>query len=231
MQSAFFLLALGVLVSLRWYEHYSEIVQWSLVIAFCLFCVGVAQVIAMLFDRKLMEYHDLAVLIERLRNVEHELEARGGIGRGMYEKAESIEAKLPKGLLKDIFDLAEIRNKAMHGSVQIPNAAEVHKKARRLYARVRFSNFGFIVLHWFTLLMFWIATALFAYLFYIYFFASAKELTLGVPLVLVGGSYFVNRLFHSMMGDVGYLLILLILGGVFYKPLYEIATKVVAYAF
>ncbi len=230
-QSAFFLLAVGILAALRWYEHYSEIVHWSLAIAFCLLCVGVMQVIVMLFDKKLMEYHDLAVLIERLRNVEHELEARGGIGRGMYEKAESIEAKLPKGLLKEVFHLAEIRNKAMHGNVQIPNAADVHKKARRLYIRVRFSNFGFNVLHWLTLLVFWIATALFAYLLYLHFFAKAEEFTLGVFLVMVGGIYFVNRLLHSMMGDVGYLLILLILGGVFYKTLYEIVTKVAAYVF
>ena len=229
-QSAFFLLGVGVLASLRWYERYSEIVHWSLVIAFCFLCVGIIQVIMMLFDKKLMEYHDLAVLIERLRNVEHELEARGGIGRGMYEKAESIEVKLPKGLLKDIFQLAEIRNKAMHGSVQIPDAAEVHKKARRLYTRVRFSNFGYVVLHGFAVLLFWLATALFSYAFYIYALKHGWTIHIGLLLVEVGAIYMLNRFLFYILEDVKYLLMLAILGGIYHNFLYTIVTKVVSYA-
>lgn len=50
-------------------------------------------------------------------------------------------------------------------------------------------------------------------------------------LVAAGVAYFVNGAVRSMMGDVGYLLIVVILGGVFYKPLYAIMMKVAAYAF
>jgi len=61
-------------------------------------------------------YNDLALLIEKTTRIESLLTYLHGEGKGIYEKAESVVDDLPHGFLEKIIEVAEIRNRAVHGN-------------------------------------------------------------------------------------------------------------------
>lgn len=58
---------------------------------------------------------DLELAIRRSKRLEHRLrDAHGGTGRGLHELVSSIEAQLPRELVKRLRFVATMRNKLVH---------------------------------------------------------------------------------------------------------------------
>lgn len=74
-------------------------------------------------------YRELAKLMLVCRRIEKNLNQRGGEGKGMWEKAKCIEKSLPSGMVDRIFEVAEIRNNAIHTKKTYTNMPEIIEKA------------------------------------------------------------------------------------------------------
>jgi hypothetical protein len=60
------------------------------------------------------------VAIDISRRIETALEAAGATGKGLHEKASSIEGRLPPGLVRKLRFIASVRNKIVHEDEVLP---------------------------------------------------------------------------------------------------------------
>ena len=67
------------------------------------------------------EYLDVVLLIRRTTKIESTLEALGGSGGGIWEKADSISSVLPHTFMQKIIKVGTIRNDAVHGDLKVKN--------------------------------------------------------------------------------------------------------------
>ncbi|MEM1184710.1 MAG: hypothetical protein AAGI53_06865 [Planctomycetota bacterium] len=77
---------------------------------------------------------DLDRIIKTSKRLESLLEhGLGGHGKGLHEKASSVESKLTPDLVRDIRTVATVRNKLVHeeGYDKIENRSEVFERAKR----------------------------------------------------------------------------------------------------
>lgn len=72
-------------------------------------------------SRKLEEYSDLVLLIRNTTKIESTLEALGGSGGGIWEKADSINDILPDFFMQKIIKIGTCRNDAVHGDLKVKN--------------------------------------------------------------------------------------------------------------
>ena len=77
---------------------------------------------------------DLDRMIKTAKRLEGMLErGLGATGKGLHEKASSVESKLGPDLLRDLRAVATVRNKLVHeeGYDRIDNRADVYARAER----------------------------------------------------------------------------------------------------
>lgn len=72
-------------------------------------------------SKKNEEYLDVVLLIRRTTKIESTLEALGGDGGGIWEKADSISSLLPNDFMQKIIKIGKIRNDAIHGDLKVKN--------------------------------------------------------------------------------------------------------------
>ncbi len=85
-----------------------------------------------------LQYRDLARLLPITKKMEHHLTKMGGEGRGLWERADSIKMLFPNSdlFMKNVLEVAEVRNNAMHGNPQIDNIDVVLEKATKLSSEI-----------------------------------------------------------------------------------------------
>lgn len=76
-------------------------------------------------------YLNTAKLVKKTAKIETILEQLGGVGGGIYDKADSTK-KFSKEFMNDLIKIAEIRNNAVHGNPIIHNFNIVIKDADKL---------------------------------------------------------------------------------------------------
>lgn len=101
------------------------------------FFIGLLQELLFVKNKKLYAYKELAKLLIYTRKIERGLENIGGKGKGMYEKAQSLQKYLPQSLLEDIFFVAEARNNAIHGSSKIDEYKKIIDKAKNILKTIK----------------------------------------------------------------------------------------------
>jgi hypothetical protein len=97
-----------------------------------LFCIAFFQTALLLKNKELIIYKGLARLLLLTKQMEEILESLGASGKGLYEKGYSLRSIISEDLLKDIFFLADLRNKAVHGYPEIKNEEIVIAKAKKI---------------------------------------------------------------------------------------------------
>lgn len=74
-----------------------------------------------MYEQQIEAYLPTAELLSMTTKIESLLEHLGGEGSGVFDKAKSLEKKLPFGFVDRVISLAEIRNQAVHGDPNIKN--------------------------------------------------------------------------------------------------------------
>ncbi len=131
-QLALFVAIFGPVYSLEYMETPKDWIVISLFASMSLLSFSLMQELYFIQNRTLYAYKDLTKLLIFTKKIEHALEQMGGEGKGMYEKAESIQGYLPENMLEHILAIAEVRNGAIHGDPKINDSQTTLKKARQI---------------------------------------------------------------------------------------------------
>lgn len=215
-QLALYLLPFGVLLALVEFDKAKKIFEISMQLSLVFAGIGAIQTIFLFFNKKLMVYKDLTKLLLVTKKIEAELESYGGYGKGMFEKAKSIEAYLREGMLDDILLIADMRNKAMHGNPYIQNASEVLSKAKKIHKQlVSMSSLSYKLKYYSAHFIMFTILYIAAKVIYMHFHLGAAFLS----LVL---GYMINKLVMNAFGYGGYIVLVCcgVLGAlamIFYK--------------
>lgn len=101
----------------------------------------------MLFYKDFIAYHHLARLLIITKRMEHSLENMGAEGKGLWEKADSVEQYLPDGMMDNILKIADARNKAIHHNPKIDDINSILQQAKTISNQLkRISTLFFIKL-------------------------------------------------------------------------------------
>lgn len=82
-------------------------------------------------DEEKSIYINTAKLVKKTAKIETILEQLGGVGGGIYDKADSTK-KFSKEFMTKLIKIAEIRNNAVHGNPIIPNFDMVMEDTEKL---------------------------------------------------------------------------------------------------
>ena len=158
---------------------------------------GILQTLFLLMNRKLYAYKDLTKLLMITKEIEEYLEALGAQGKGVFEKAKSVEEYLPQEMIDNILEIATSRNNAIHGEPSIKNAQETLNKAKsiRKYLKRMFKGNTFLrVITYILHTIFVTFTMMFAY----------EYRLIGASLLALFVSYFVSKFYLNAVGQVIY---------------------------
>jgi len=158
---------------------------------------GILQTLFLLMNRKLYAYKDLTKLLMITKEIEEYLESLGAQGKGVFEKAKSVEEYLQEGMIDDILEIATSRNNAIHGNPFIKNAQETLHKAKsiRKYLKRMFKGNTFLRVITYMLHAVFVAfSMMFAY----------EYRLVGASLLALFVSYFVSKFYLNTIGQVIY---------------------------
>jgi hypothetical protein len=114
-----------------------NILDIAAIIIIIFILIGLLQELFFFFNKKLYIYKDLAKLLIVTKKIENALEELGAEGKGMYEKALSVEDYLKASTIEELLVVADTRNRAMHSSPQIENINAVLKNSNRILKEIR----------------------------------------------------------------------------------------------
>ena len=203
-QLALHIIPFGVLFALVDFQNAETILRVSALVAVGCFGIALLQNILLFFNKKLMAYKDLTKLLLVTKKIEAELESYGAGGKGMFEKAKSIEPYLKEGMLDEILLIADVRNKAMHGNPYIENANEILQKARKLHRQLRSMSALSYKIKSFT------ANAMMYMLLYLLAKWVYENYHLGGAFLSFVFGYMINKVVMNSFGYGGYILSVLL---------------------
>jgi len=137
MQMGFFLGLFGLLYSQKYLAEVQHGYDISLLLIIFFTTIAIMQEFFFSFNKKLYVYKDLAKLLIVTKKIENALETLGAEGKGMYEKALSVEEYMQESTLKELLVVADARNSAMHSKPKIDNIKEILKKSNTILKEIR----------------------------------------------------------------------------------------------
>lgn len=136
-QSGLFLILFAIMFFHKYPHFHIAYIDIVYLLTGTFFFIGLLQELLFFINKKLYAYKELAKLIIYTRKIERGLENFGGKGKGMYEKAQSLQEYLPKSFLEDILFVAEARNNAIHGSSKIDEYKKIIDKAKNILKTIK----------------------------------------------------------------------------------------------
>ena len=165
---------------------------------FTLLSIALVQTLLIFQNKKLYAYKDLTKLLLITKKIEAELESYGATGKGVYEKAKSLKEYLPEEMLKEVFVIADARNRAMHGNPKIENALEHIKNAKEILTLLRSLSSTSYKLFFYLSHTIVVGISLLGALFFITRFALGQSLLFTLLL------YYVNKIMLIKLGVKNY---------------------------
>ena len=137
MQMGFFLGLFGLMYSQKYLTEVQRGYDISLLLIIFFTTIAIMQELFFVFNKKLYVYKNLAKLLIVTKKIENALETLGAEGKGMYEKALSVEEYIKESTLKELLVVADARNSAMHSKPEIDNINEILKKSNTILKEIR----------------------------------------------------------------------------------------------
>ena len=198
---------------------------------FTLLSIALVQTLLLFQNKKLYAYKELTKLLLITKKIEAELESYGASGKGVYEKAKSLKEYLPQEMLKEVFVIADARNRAMHGNPAIENAHQHIKNAKEILKILRsLSSTSYKLFYYISYLIVLLITLLGA----LYFL---DRYTLGQSLLFSLLIFYANKIILIKLGVKNYTLFIIgaiatLIGFMYYKRGdFSLLQEVVSYVF
>lgn len=198
---------------------------------FTLLSIALVQTLLLFQNKRLYAYKDLTMLILITKKIEAELESYGATGKGVYEKAKSLKEYLPQEMLKEVYAIADARNRAMHGEPSIENTAIHIKNAKEILKILRsLSSTNYKLFYYISHLILMLITLIGA----LYFL---EHYTLGQSLLFSLLVFYANKIILMKLGVKNYTLLImgatvLLIGLMYYKRGdFSLVWEVMSYVF